>query len=54
MTDYAPPSRNPADNDTLTGLLKLVLTKALQNTADMLPARVIAYDRTTNAPRSNR
>ncbi|OWK37005.1 Gp138 family membrane-puncturing spike protein [Fimbriiglobus ruber] len=48
MTDYAPPSRNPADNDTLTGLLKLVLTKALQNTADMLPARVIAYDRTTN------
>ncbi|OWK44053.1 Phage-related protein [Fimbriiglobus ruber] len=27
MTDYAPPSRNPADNDTLTGLLKLVLTK---------------------------
>jgi hypothetical protein len=48
MTDYAPPSRNPADNDTLTGLLKLALTKALQNTADMLPAKVIAYDRATN------
>jgi len=49
MTEgYAPPSRNPADNDTLTGLLRLVLTKFLQATDDMLPAQVIAYDVETN------
>lgn len=45
---YAPPSRNPADSDTLTGLLKLALTKFLQKTDDMLPARVIAYNAATN------
>ncbi|MHC5541898.1 Gp138 family membrane-puncturing spike protein, partial [Singulisphaera rosea] len=48
MTTYAPPSRNPADNDTLTGVLKLAFTKFLQKTDDMLPARVIAYNRATN------
>lgn len=49
MSDnYSPPSRNPADNDTLAGLLRLVLTKFLQGMDDMLPARVIAYDRATN------
>ena len=48
MVDNAPPSRNPANDDTLVGVLREVLKKALQNTDDMLPARVIAYDRTTN------
>jgi hypothetical protein len=48
VSNYAPPSRNPADNDTLTGLLRLVLTKFLQATDDMLPARVIAYDAAQN------
>jgi hypothetical protein len=46
--NYAPPSRNPADNDTLTGLLRLALTKFLQATDDMLPARVVAYDPAKN------
>ena len=45
---YAPPSRNPADSDNLTGLLKLAFTKFLQKTDDMLPAEVIDYDSATN------
>lgn len=45
---YAPPSRNPADNDTLVGLLKLAFNKYGQRFDDMLPAKVIAYNRTTN------
>ena len=48
MTTNAPPSRNPADNDSLAGLMRVVTRKLLQNTDDMLPARVIAYDRTAN------
>lgn len=46
--DNAPPSRNPTDNDSLNGALRLVLTKFLQRTDDMLPAKVIAYDPVTN------
>src|ERR1700712_4678497 len=48
MADSSPPSHNPADDDSMAGMLRLVLTKFLQNTDDMLPARVIAYDRTAN------
>lgn len=50
MTDesYAPPSIDPADEDTLPGALKFVLDKFLQNLDDMLPAVVIAYDRNKN------
>lgn len=48
QSKYSPPSRNPAQNDSLTGLLQLVLAKFLQNTDDMLPAEVIAYDAATN------
>jgi phage baseplate assembly protein gpV len=44
----APPSRNPSDNDTLNGMLRLVLTKFLQKTDDMLPAKVIEYDKAAN------
>ncbi len=51
MVDNAPPSHNPVDDDTLTGLLKVVLRKALQDTDDMLPARVEVYDRATNRAR---
>jgi hypothetical protein len=47
-TPYSPPSRNTANDDTLAGLMELVLTKFLQNTDDMLPAQIVAYDRTTN------
>lgn len=48
MVTNAPPSRNRADERTLAGVLKIDRDKSLQNTDDMLPARVIAYDRTTN------
>lgn len=42
------PSIYPADSASLTGLFRLFMTKFLQNTDDMLPAVVVAYDRTTN------
>ncbi len=44
----APPSLNPANNDSMTGLFRQILDKFLQNIDDMLPARVIAYDRDSN------
>lgn len=44
----SPPSRNTASDDTLIGVLHLLRDKMKQNTDDMLPAKVIAYDRTTN------
>ncbi|OJW21163.1 MAG: hypothetical protein BGO49_24425 [Planctomycetales bacterium 71-10] len=50
MTDFrnSPPSRNPADVDSLAGLLRLFLTKTQQRWDDMLPAAVMAYDRARN------
>lgn len=42
------PSRDPANDDSMVGMLRQVLDKAAQNTDDMLPARVIAFDRQTN------
>ncbi len=48
MTDINPTSF-PADaRDDLTGVIRYVLTKHLQNTDDMLPAKVIAFDRAKN------
>ncbi len=44
----APPSMNPADKGSLIGSLKFMMWKQLQNTDDMLPAKVISYDRATN------
>lgn len=44
----APPSRNPTDDESLAGLLNVVLRKYGQRLEDMLPARIIAYDRTKN------
>ena len=45
----APPSHNPADDDSLPGMMAFVLKKFLQGEVDdMLPARVIAYDRASN------
>lgn len=47
--ENAPPSGDPADKDSVTGLLNTVLQKFVQsNLDDMLPARVISYDRNTN------
>lgn len=48
MTTIAPPSRNRATDDTLIGVLDLFRAKLKQGWDDMLPARVIAYDRVTN------
>ena len=48
MTTNAPPSRNQAMDGTLMGAFSLFEAKLLQNMEDMLPAIVIAYDRTTN------
>jgi hypothetical protein len=48
ITKATPPSRNTANDDSLLGFITLALMKDLQNTDDMLPAKVIAYDRVTN------
>jgi hypothetical protein len=42
------PSRNPAGNDTLSGLINFALTKFLQNVDGCLPVEVLAYDPATN------
>lgn len=42
------PSIDPANNDSLVGTLNFCFSKLLQNTNGMLPAQVLAYDRTTN------
>lgn len=42
------PSGNPADRGSLSGLMRLAFIKNLQNTDDMLPAKVLAYDRSSN------
>lgn len=41
-------SRDPANDDSLTGLFKEVLRKFLQVTDDLLPAMVRQYDRVNN------
>lgn len=51
MTDTSnnPLSNNPANNDELLGVFKLVLSKfKASELDDMLPAKVIAYNRATN------
>lgn len=47
-TPHATPSRDPADDGTLLGMLREVLRKQLQATDDMLPAQIVSYDRATN------
>lgn len=44
----APPSIDPADDDSLLGMANTILRKFLQRVDDMLPARVVSYDRATN------
>lgn len=43
-----PPGYNPADAGTLAGVMGYAIRKALMNVEDMLPAKVIAYDRAKN------
>ena len=45
---HANPSRDPADDGTLLGMVQAILGKFLQGVDDMLPARVISYDRVKN------
>lgn len=42
------PSVDPADQDSMIGLLRTAFDKFLQNTDDMLPARVVTFDRAKN------
>lgn len=48
QSDGNRPSQNPADLGSVHGLFRAVLNKFLQGVDDMLPARVISYDRDTN------
>lgn len=48
MADHAIPSRDPADDGSMLGMARAVLGKFLQGVDDMLPARVLSYDRATN------
>lgn len=45
MTNPAIPSRKPGQGDDLTGTMDLVLRKFLLDVDDMLPARIVSYDR---------
>lgn len=45
---HAPPSGDPANDGSLLGMANNILKKHLQGVDDMLPARVISYDRETN------
>jgi len=47
-TTHANPSRDPSNDDSLLGMARQILDKFLQNVDDMLPARVVSYDRTAN------
>jgi len=46
--EHANPSRDPANDDSLLGFARQVLDKFLQGVDDMLPARVVSYDRVKN------
>jgi hypothetical protein len=47
-TEHAQPSGDPADDDSLAGTLRAAFRKFMQQTDDMLPARVVAFDRDKN------
>jgi hypothetical protein len=47
-TSFSPFSSNPANNDSLSGLLRLALRKWTQYLDNQLPAQVVAYNRPTN------
>lgn len=47
-TKQAQPSRDPANDGTLTGMLREVMGKMAQGLEDCLPAVVVAFDRTSN------
>ncbi len=46
---FSNPSLNPADNDSLVGVLSHTFRKMLEKTAGMMPAKVLAYDSNSNS-----
>lgn len=48
MSTPASPSKDPADDGTLSGTLRTVFRKMMQGVDGMLPAVVLAYDRKRN------
>lgn len=48
MADNQTPSVNPAEEATLTGVLRTAIRKELQQTDGMMPVEVVSYDRATN------
>lgn len=46
--NLSPPSINPTNMGSLTGVLGFVMMKFLQGVDDMLPAQIVSYDRTKN------
>lgn len=44
----APPSGDPADDDSLAGVFRQIFRKLMQATDGALPAKVMAYDRVKN------
>lgn len=51
MVDIAKPSQDPANDDSITGLLRQVFGKMMQDVNGMLPARVVAFNGDRNNPR---
>ena len=45
---HSNPSRDPANDDSLLGMARQILDKFLAQIDDMLPARVVSYDRASN------
>lgn len=48
MSELNQPSRDPANDGSMIGMMRQVLDKFLQQVDDMIPARVIAFDRNSN------
>lgn len=46
--NHAQPSRDPANDASLIGMARQILDKFLMDVDDMLPARIVSYDRATN------
>lgn len=51
MVRPAPPAANPANQGSLAAAVSFAIRKALQSTDDMLPAKVLTYDRGANKAR---
>jgi len=48
MTNPTVPSRNPAKNGTLSGVMEVAIRKSMESTDGQLPCKVISYNRVTN------